>query len=226
MNSNIKKYFLPLNNIPFQNIKSLENFDYQFIECKEIRIDDLFIEGAAIITVYNSFHRDSNDHLTKNSKILFGPLLSQHLSTRGKLKCILKEKLEENVKIDDLPHLKFKTGSGNYFVTDSGKYAGMYGKKTELEKVIHLEGIHIYADWLLKLRVVIELLKKNVKTGLINLTTTEYKEIAHLVLRHEPSLSKCSDDVFEDAVNNWIPSMLEMPLIEDIPEKYIGKIME
>lgn len=226
MENNFKKYFLPLNDIPFGMIKSLENFDFNFVECEELRLDGHQQEFASLVWVKHIFHKTKEESLINKKTLLFGPVFSQYLSTRSKVKCILKEKSYFDIVPEELPHLRFSNRKNDFWVIKNGIYAGMYGEKTLKEKVFHLEGIHIYCDWLIKLRIVIELLKINAKKGLVDLTIDEYKKIAHLVLRHEPSLSKCSDDVFEDTVNNWIPSMVEMPLIEDIPEKYIGRIIE
>lgn len=225
MTDNNKKYFLPLNDIPFNKIPSLGDFKYKYVECEEIRIDNIFLEGTSIVKVFNVFHIDKTESYIDTNNVLFGPVLSQNLSTRGKVKCISKAKKSVKIIEQNLPELKFTTKNGLTFFTKGGKYSAMYGIEANKERVNHLEGIHIYGDWLLKLRVVIELLKKNVKEGLVQLDIKDYKEIAHKVLRSEPALEKFNEFTYNDAVNNWIPSMLSMPLIEDIPKVYIGKVM-
>lgn len=98
--------------------------------------------------------------------------------------------------------------------------------KTEYEKAKHLEDIAIYSDWLIRLRIVIELLKKNIKEGKIKLGIDEIKKIAFEVIKCEPSLLKSTESELMNGVNNWIPTMMFTPLIEDIPSEIIGKIKD
>ncbi|RQO80219.1 hypothetical protein DBR40_00960 [Pedobacter sp. KBW01] len=107
-----------------------------------------------------------------------------------------------------------------------GKYVILSGIKSELEKVRHLEGISIYGDNIIRLRLVIELLKKNVKRGLINLSEEDYKELAYKVLRTDPTLLRTDDSLIEDGVNNWLSPMLLTPLYEDILQQDRGKVKE
>lgn len=120
---------------------------------------------------------------------------------------------------------------GSYLVREFAKSVEGFGAtangiRSEFEKVKHLEGIAIYGDNIIRLRIVIELLKRNVKKGLITLSVEDYKEIGYKVLRTDPSLLKSSEDIIVDGVNNWVPSMLLIPLYEDVPTKYRGKIRD
>ena len=84
----------------------------------------------------------------------------------------------------------------------------------------------IYGHNIARLRIVIELLKKNVKKGLVKLSEQDYKDIAYKVLRTDPTLSKSEENIIMDGVNNWVPSMLLPPLYEDILPKNRGRIIK
>ena len=92
MENNYKKYFLPLNDIPFEKIPSLDGFSFKFVQCEELRLDDFYQEYASIIWIKDIFHINKAESYVDSKKMLFGAVYSQYLSTRGKVKCIIKKK--------------------------------------------------------------------------------------------------------------------------------------
>ncbi|ACU05918.1 hypothetical protein [Pedobacter heparinus] len=227
----ITYYKLPLGSIPFKEIKSLENLDLKFIYCSSFPLIDFMNLNFQMVSVYDPFYNDVADvHELNEANLLFGKVVSDKLSMRGTAKCIKVGSIEKDISKEDLPHLKYSNNNdpetGNWFYMKEGKYVIFHGIRSEFEKVKHLEGIAIYGDNIIRLRIVIELLKRNVKKGLITLSVEDYKEIGYKVLRTDPSLLKSSEDIIVDGVNNWVPSMLLIPLYEDVPTKYRGKIRD
>lgn len=230
MKTEIRYYQVPLTNIPFSRIPSLEHIDCKTVICSEYFFPDE--NGAWLISVFDAFDKTKEvlDNF-KELKLFFGTVLSQRFPRGGKNKCILLLKTEIEIEKEDLPHLRYSSKyvddeRGNWFYAKEGKYYLFATTKTEYEKAKHLEDIAIYGDWLIRLRIVIELLKKNIKDGKVKLTTDEIKKIAFEVIRCEPSLSKSTESELMDGVNNWVPTMMFTPLIEDIPEEIRGRVKE
>ena len=228
MKTEIRYYQVPLTNIPFSCIPSLEHIDYKTVICSEYFFPDE--NGAWLISVYDAFNKSKEALADPNElKLFFGTVLSQRLPRGGKNKCTLLLKTEKNIEKEDLPHLRYSSKyvddeRGNWFYAKEGKYYLFATIKTEYEKAKHLEDIAIYGDWLIRLRIVIELLKKNIKKGKIKLTLDEIKKIAFEVIKCEPSLLKSTESELMNGVNNWVPTMMFTPLISDIPEGIIGRI--
>jgi hypothetical protein len=105
---------------------------------------------------------------------------------------------------------------GKWFYVEKGDYYIFSAIKSTHDNVKHLEGIGIYGDMVIRLRVVIELLKQNMKNGSVILLEKDLYNISFKVLRSENSMKKLSDDDIQNSVNNWLPSMLMIPLYEDI----------
>lgn len=228
METEIRYYQLPLTTIPFSKIPSLENIEFKTVVCSEFYYPDK--DGAWLISVFNAFDYNKNDLLyLQKLPLLYGTVLSQTLPKRGVNKCVLINKGIQKLEFSDLPHLRYTSKvedspEGNWFYTKDGKYYIFAAIETEYEKAKHLESLAIYGDWVLRLRIVMELLKKNIKDGKITLTIDQIKKIAFEVLKNEPSLNRLNDEEIMDGVNNWVPPMMFTPLIEDIPENIRGKI--
>jgi hypothetical protein len=62
----------------------------------------------------------------------------------------------------------------NWFYMNKGEYLIMRAKRSEFSKVAHLEDITLQTT--IALRIVIELLKRNVKKGLVRLTEQDSKK--------------------------------------------------
>lgn len=188
---------------------------------------------CSLISVFNFFETDNDLEDLKNKDLLFGEVVSENLALKGKVKSIPIGTLQKSIDEQDFPHLKYcskqsfevNDSSGNWFYVDGGKYFVISGIESEYEKVKHLESITMYSDSLIRLRIVIELLKKNVKEGLISITIDQYKEIAYRVFKNDPSL-RGKDELLRSAANKRVPSMLSIPLYEDIPVIYRGRVKE
>jgi hypothetical protein len=225
-------YKLPIGSIPFKEIPSLEEFSAEYVYCSSFPLIEFMTLDFHLVSVYNVFDNDIREiKELQSEELLFGKVVADKPSTRGKAKCIKIGSEEKNIDKVDLPHLRYNSSdrnllSGNWFYMKDGKYVILSGIKSELEKVRHLEGISIYGDNIIRLRLVIELLKKNVKRGLINLSEEDYKGLAYKVLRTDPTLLRTDDSLIEDGVNNWLSPMLLTPLYEDILPQDRGKVKE
>jgi hypothetical protein len=229
METEIRYYQLPIINIPFAKIASLENIEHSTIICSEFSLPDS--DGKCLISVYDTFDLQPELFNAEKVNMFFGTILSESLPKRGKDKCTLISKTIKNIKIEDYPHLRYTSKvrdspDGNWFYTKNGDYYIFKAIETEFEKAKHLESISIYGDWVIRLRIVIELLKKNIKEGKINMSIDQIKGIAFDVLKSEPSLGRLNDEEIMNGVNNWVPSMMFTPLIEDIPVNIRGKVKE
>jgi len=129
-----------------------------------------------------------------------------------------------------VPDLKYSANvncspEGNWFYMKEGNYMIFSSIKSEFEKVRHLEGISMYDDSIIRLRVVIELLKKKVKQGKVKLSIEDYKNVAYEVLLSDPVLARADENMLKSGVNNWVPCMLSTPLYEDVPKNIRGKVI-
>lgn len=224
-----KIYKLPLFNIPFNEIKSLESFDKKYVCCSSISIRPFMNLAQYLVDVYNLY----DDEITgfsslKQENKLFGSVISEELTIRGKSKCIKIDTVNVEITKDELPDLKYSpddifSNEGKWFYTEKGHYQIFSGIRSVYENVKHLEGLEIYGDNILRLRTVIELLKINVDLGKTNMTIEEYLDVGFLVLKSDPSMSKIDDETIQDGVKNWMPTMLNMPLYSKIPLEIRGK---
>jgi hypothetical protein len=213
---------LPLNTIPFREIPSLERFDYDHINCSYFSLKTFMRLDYFLFSVYNTFGDTDINNLDKE-KLLFGRVICEMPTKRGVNKVIAIKTSEEEISKRDLPNLKYSNNNqidGNWFYVKDGEYFALSGIKSKFTNVKHLEGISIYGDVILRLRIVIELLKKNVKNGLIALSDEQFNEIAFKVFRSEPSMRKISDEDIQYGIDNWLPSMLIIPLYDEIPAEF------
>jgi hypothetical protein len=223
-------YKLPIGSIPFHEIPSLENVVCEHVYCSSFPLIDFMGLDFYLISIFNTFGNDvMNIDEIQNKDLLFGQVVSDKLSTRGKAKCVKVGTATNVISKADLPDLKYSSSTtnpktGNWYYMKEGKYVIFSGIKSEYEKVKHLEGIALYGDNIIRLRIVAELLKKNEKDGLIELSESDYKNVAYKVLRTDPTLLKADESTLWDGVNSWIPSMLSIPLYEDIPKTKRGKV--
>jgi len=224
-----KIYKLPLFNIPFCDIKSLESFNHKYIYCGLMSIRHFVQLDQYLVEVYNLFDDDEITVRSMNkSDVLFGGVISENLTTRGKSKCVKVDEFDVEISADDLPDLKYSprdiySNEGKWFYTGKGCYQVLSGIKSQYENVRHLEGLEIYGDNILRLRTVIELLKSNIDNGEVNLTTEECFEIGYMVLKSDPAMGKLDDETLIYAVKNWVPGMLAMPLYSKIPIEIRGR---
>ncbi len=154
---------------------------------------------------------------------MFGRVLAEEPTKRGKDKIVKLEQTDLQIKKTELPHLNYSNSeepTGNWFFVQDGNYYIFSAIRSTYEKVKHLEGISVYADMTLRLRIVIELLKRNVRDEKVSLTDAQFKEIAFKVFKAEPSAKKVNDSEILQGIDNWLPSMLMTPLFEEIPENY------
>jgi len=231
MNLIITYYKLPISNIPFKQIPSLESISHDYIYCSSFPLIGFMGLNFQLVSVYNTFDFPIVDltDLTEEHQ-LFGKVVSEKLPTRGKYKCLKVSLIEKEISAAMLPDLKYSprniySSEEKWFYLKEGKYVILSGIKSEFEKVKHLEGISIYGDSIIRLRIVMELLKKNVKQNKLQLSIEDYKNIAYKVLSSDPALSKANENMLDDGVNNWVPSMLSTPLYEDIPKNIRNKVV-
>jgi hypothetical protein len=228
----IKTYYkLPVSNIPFNEIPSLELISHDYIYCSSFPLIGFMGLDFYLISVYNAFDNQIVDLSELSDKeLLFGKVVSEKLPTRGKYNCLKINSVEQEVSATTLPDFKYSPGNtyssgGKWFYMKEGNYVILSGIKSEFERVKHLEGISIYGENIIRLRIVMELLKKNVKQGKLKLSIEDYKNIAYKVLRSDPALSRADEGMLKDGVNNWVSPILSTPLYEDIPKNIRGKVV-
>jgi len=222
-------YKLPLSNIPFQQIPTLEFMSYKFIYCSSFPLMGFMGVDFQLMSVYDAYDDQVLDFSElKEKELLFGKVISGKLSTRGPSKCLKIGSVEEEVIATMLPDLKYSadlncSSHGNWFFMREGKYMLFSSIKSEFERVRHLEHMATYGDSIIRLRVVMELLKKNVKQGKVELSIEDFKNVAYNVLKSDPVLGRADEDMLKSGVDVWVPCMLTTPLYEELPKNIRGK---
>lgn len=209
---------IPLSCIPFKEIKSLESFGYTYINASYFSLKEINGTNTCLLSVYNIFDNEQTNY--DNSNLLFGRVVSEipRLSNPGKV--IKVENYEQEIKVSTLPYLKYSNTDlpdGNWFYTKEGDYFIFSSLESSYESVKHLEGISIYADSIVRLRIVIELLKSNIKKRIVSLSMSDFSDIAFRVLQSDFNSKGISNKEFLGGVENWLALMLDIPLFEDIP---------
>ncbi|TBO44318.1 hypothetical protein [Pedobacter kyonggii] len=218
---------LPLNTIPFEEIPSLENISYNYVNCSYFSLKTFMGVDYILFSVYDIF-TDIDVNEIDESNLLFGRVISETPTKRGINKVVSVKSIKKEITKSDLPNLKYSNNNqieGNWFYVKDGDYFALSGIKSSFAKVKHLEGISIYGDTILRLRIVIELLKKNIKRKLIIISDKQFNQIAFKVLRSEPSMKKISDEDIQYGVDNWLPSMLMTPLYNEIPDEFKERVI-
>lgn len=209
---------LPLSNIPFSEIGPLEDFSFDYIDCSYILLKEFNGTDKCLITVFSPVQNDDGE-----KEMMFGRVHAEVPQLRGAAKVLKIKEIAVDINKDDLPHLKYSNNgdknTGNWFYTKNGDYFIFSTIKSEYEKVKHLEGIAVYADNILRLRIVVELLKNKISKGL-RLSHEDFKKIAFKVLRSDPLTKRLSDQDIQEGVGNWLPSMLDTPRFDEIPLSY------
>ncbi|MCY1517991.1 hypothetical protein D9M68_526950 [compost metagenome] len=217
---------LPIHTIPFEEIPSLQSITYSYIYCSYFSLKPFKGLDYYLLSVYDAFDLNHKD-LIEDNKLLFGRVISEEPSKRGIDKVIKIKTDKKQISSEDLPHLKYSNNNqlnGNWFYMKNGDYFAFSAIKSSFDKVSHLEGIAIYGDIILRLRIVIELLKKNIRKGLVVLSEKELNNIGFKVLRSEPTTKKISDEDIQNGLNNWLPSMLTIPIFDEIPDEYKERV--
>lgn len=228
--TNITYYKLPLFCIPFKEIPSLKEFHLRYAYCKAISLKSFMGDDYYLVSVFDYWKDVELNNLSDFEKLdlLFGEVLSTKFSTRGELKCTSIIKFDSIIEKNELPHLRYcsdelERPNVNWFYLKDGNYLLFSAIKSQRENVKHLEDMVLYVDPIIRLRIIIELLKRNIKKGSLKLSKQQFESIAYIVLKSNPSFAKRDDDLIKDGVKNWLQPMLSMPLYEDIPKKIRGK---
>lgn len=216
---------LPLSSIPFSEIKLLKDFKMENIDCSYILLNEFNGTDKCLISVFSPFQKNTMD-----KGLMFSRVLSEIPQKRGVAKVSKIKERDCDIKKEDLPHLKYSNNgdknTGNWFYTKDGDYFIFSTIKSEYEKVRHLEGISVYADNILRLRIVIELLKNILSERQEELSLADFKIISFKVLRSDPLTKRLSNEDILEGVSNWLPSMLDVPRFEEISEKYKEKVKD
>lgn len=216
---------LPLSSVPFSEIELLEEIKLKSIDCSYFLLEEFNGMDKCLISVFSPFQEDSEE-----KKMMFGRVLSEVPQMRGGAKVLKINEVNIDIKKEDLPHLKYSNNGdkhiGNWFYTKNGDYFIFSAVRSEYEKVKHLEGISVYADNILRLRIVIELLKDKIEESHKKLSLEDFKVIAFKVLRADPLTKRLSDADISEGVANWLPSMLDMPRFEDVAPAYRERVKD
>ena len=221
----ITYYKIPLTSIPFHELPSLSDRELTHVFCSSIPLLEFMGMKVNLLSVYNLINAEiGSPYDLQSAELLFGEVISESLPLRGKSKYVKLGTLEREISAKDLPDLRYNAGS-NWYYLSNGRYVAMNGIPSEHKKVRHLEGISIYSENIIRLRIVVELLKKNVKSGKLTLSAEEYLQIGFKVLRSDPSLLRATDSMIWNGVHNWIPQMLSIPVYAEIPEHLRGRVL-
>jgi hypothetical protein len=216
---------LPLSHIPFSEIELLNDFKLKSIDCSYILLKDFNGSDKCLISVFSPFSKDEGEE-----KMLFGRVLSEVPQIRGTAKVSKIKDVFIDIEKQDLPHLKYSNNgdkhTGNWFYTKNGDYFIFSTLRSEYEKVRHLESISVYADNILRLRIVIELLKTKVAENNIKKSFDYFKMISFKILRSDPLTKRLSDEDIWEGVANWLPSMLDMPRFNDVEPFYRERVKD
>lgn len=217
---------LPLSSVPFSEIELLKEIKLENIDCSYFLLKEFNGSDKCLVSVFSPFQEDNNER----KKMMFGRVLSEVPQMRGSAKVLKTNEVTLNIKKEDLPHLKYSNNGdkniGNWFYTKNGDYFIFSTIRSEYEKVKHLEGISVYADNILRLRIVIELLKDKIEESHKKLSLEDFKIIAFKVLRADPLTKRLSDADISEGVLNWLPSMLDIPRFEDISPSYRERVKD
>lgn len=211
---------IPLSCIPFKEIKSLEGFYCEYINASYFSLKEINRTDTCLLSVYNTFDNDQTNY--DNSNLLFGRVVSETPRLRNPGKVIKVKDEEQQIDISTLPYLNYSNTDlpdGNWFYTKEGNYFIFSSIESTYQSVRHLESISIYGDSVLRLRIVVELLKMNIKKGIVDLSLTECKDIAFRVLKSDFNSKGVIDVDILGGVENWLPLMMNTPLFEDIPNE-------
>ncbi len=211
---------IPLSCIPFKEIKSLEQLNYEYVNASYFSLKEINGLDTCLLSVYNSFDEEEVNYDISN--LLFGRVVSEIPRLRNPGKVIKVKDEEQQIDISTLPYLNYSNTDlpdGNWFYTKEGDYFIFSSIESTYESVRHLESISIYGDRIVRLRIVIELLKSNIKKGIVDLSLAEIKDIAFRVMKSDFNSKGVSDVDILGGVENWLPLMLNTPLFEDIPNE-------
>lgn len=221
-------YFcIPLDNIPFDKlpIKISERYAY----CRFYHVSSVINEPAEfnLVGVYDFLSNEPLKTIKEllTNDFLFGEVISFDPPLRGKGSWKIIEQHPINITKEDLPHLKFGNKEGGFYLKD-GKYYLFAGIKSKFENIKHLEDCFFYGDNSIKLRIIIELIKRKAKELNQHISLEEWKEIASLVFGSTYSKKPVRSDIINDAVQNLLPGMLEMPIYTEIPKEIRGKVLD
>lgn len=211
MELELKYFSMPLTNIPFQKIKGLEGISYKNMVCSEYYVP--LNEKMCFINAYDFFDFEDNSKELPQMPKLVGPLFSDNLPKRGINKCKLILKTSFQIEIDELPHLRYTSKirddkKGNWYYCKDGKYYIFAAIETTYEKAKHLEPITYYGDWVIRLRMVFELIKKRIKYDGLTYSKEELDNIAYIILKAEPTLDRLDEEEIWNGVHNWVDSMM------------------
>lgn len=216
---------LPLLSIPFSEIDLLADCELKNIDCSYILLKELNGTDKCLISVFSPFQKNIGD-----KDLMFSRVLSEIPQKRGIAKVSKIKEIDCDINKKDLPHLKYSNNgdeyTGNWFYTKDGDYFIFSTIKSEYEEVKHLEGISVYADNILRLRIVIELLKNKLNERQEKLSFNDFRTIAFKVLRSDPLTKRLSNEDILEGVSNWLPSMLDVPRFEDIPPSYRERVKD
>ncbi|WP_298731630.1 hypothetical protein [uncultured Chitinophaga sp.] len=221
-------YFrIPLNNIAFGKLPFQMTYKYAY--CRYYSTSLLCQERPAsnIIGVYDYLSDEPiNDYsILLGKDWLFGEVLTYPPPLRGEAKWSVIGKMPIDSVNIRLPHFKFGKNDSWFYLKD-GKYYLFAGVKAAKEKVNHLEHSNINAENTIKLRIIVELLKRESKSRKLEIPNEEWENIAFMVLRSEYIHRKDSDERIREFVSNLLPDMLNQSIYSEIPPEIRGTAVE
>lgn len=220
-------YTIPIDKEVIKQIPSLEKFNYTNCYCKATPLNYLSSLGNLfLISIYDFFSTNKDEiisiELLKKQELLYGRVLCEKISSRGKDKFIKLGGASSDIELTDMPYLRYNSSisnslNGNWFYIKPAEYYIFSAIESKFENVRHLETLSIYVESIIRLRIVIELLKKNISNNLISLSKSDLIKIGCSYLRPESLFKSIDDETLLSGVENWIDEMLLPPVFGEIP---------
>ncbi|MGG5904796.1 hypothetical protein, partial [Sphingobacterium daejeonense] len=125
---------------------SLESFEHKYICCSTISIKPFINLEQYLVQIYTIFDDEIQESLYLNEeKTLFGGVISEGLTIRGKSKCIKIDEFNIEIEKNDLPNLKYSptniySNDGNGFIPKKETIKYFQVKKNNMKKLNILKG--------------------------------------------------------------------------------------
>jgi hypothetical protein len=198
-------YFsIPLDSIDLKYLPF--EFQYKYAYGYIYSLEPLTGRNESICGIYNHFSKDlsSIDDFEK-SDILFGPVICPYLPFRGRFSCKKIYSSSLNIDLVDLPKFKYINGVGDCFVMERGFYALFESKKADCKEVEGFEFTNQYAENTIRLRIIVELLKRKGLVG--KLSHNEIRQICYNIYRSDQVNIKRSDLDLMHSLDHLLPRM-------------------